>query len=225
MVRKADRKTAEGARPLRQAPFSKTRKDGNLVEEKAIVLETPQQPLTEKERRALEKQKRKEEKSRKKTEKAVAKAERKAEKRQKKLTEDAEKAIRLSKLRNAKYPLSFSEEQVAAFWQPVMDKVSQLRKEYAEKPLTLKDAKRIQKDIEKEEKKALKEQKNFEKEEKKRIEEGRLTMYEQFESYSFMEIEELLLNARTREEKAFYRSMLNLKLQIEQEKVIGEVLL
>jgi hypothetical protein len=116
-------------------------------------------------------------------------------------------------------------EQVAAFWQPVMDKVSQLRKEYAEKPLTLKDAKRIQKDIEKEEKKALKEQKNFEKEEKKRIEEGRLTMYEQFESYSFMEIEELLLNARTREEKAFYRSMLNLKLQIEQEKVIGEVLL
>lgn len=193
--------------------------------EPATVYETETPSLTKKEKRALRKEEKRLNKARKKIEKATKKAEQKAEKRQRKLAKDAEKAITRSKKRNAKRPLAFSEEQVAAFWQPVLDKVSQLRREYENRPLTLKDAKRIQKDIEKEEKKALKEQRHFEKEEKKRIEEGRLTMYEQFESYSFMEIEELLLNARTREEKAFYRSMLNLKLQIEQEKVIGEVLL
>ena len=195
------------------------------MQEQAVIITPPERPLTKKEQRALKKEEKKAAKARRKLEKAARMAEKRAAKRQKKLTKDAEKAIKKAEKRNAKRPLSFSEEQVAAFWQPMLDKVAQLRKEYSDKPMTAKDAKKIRKDIEKEEKKAIKEQRQFEKEEKKRIEEGRLTMYEQFESYSFMEIEELLLHARTREEKAFYRSMLNLKLQIEQEKVIGEVLL
>ena len=50
-------------------------------------------------------------------------------------------------------------------------------------------------------------------------------LYRLFCTYSFIELEKLLLSAGTRQERAFYRSLLNLKLQIEQEKVIGEVLL
>lgn len=52
-----------------------------------------------------------------------------------------------------------------------------------------------------------------------------ISMYDRFRAYSFLELEQLLRAAESREEKAFYRSLLNLKLQIEQEKVIGEVLL
>lgn len=47
-------------------------------------------------------------------------------------------------------------------------------------------------------------------------------LYLKFEYCSFRDLEELLLNARSREEKAFYRSLLNLKLQIAQERVVGE---
>ena len=54
---------------------------------------------------------------------------------------------------------------------------------------------------------------------------GDVTLYDRFCAYSFIELEQLLRRAETREERAFYRSLLNLKLQIEQEKVIGEVLL
>jgi len=50
-------------------------------------------------------------------------------------------------------------------------------------------------------------------------------MYEMFVQSSFIELEQLLIKAQTREERAFYRALLNLKLQIEQEKVVGEVLL
>ena len=50
-------------------------------------------------------------------------------------------------------------------------------------------------------------------------------MYKIFCSASFSELEELLLTAETREEKAFYRALLNLKLQIAQERIIGEILL
>ena len=79
-----------------------------------------------------------------------------------------------------------------------------------------------------EEKEALrrrKEQEAFEKAERKRLAQGKLTMFERFEQLSFEELEQLLIAAKTREERSFYRSLLNLKLQIEQEKVIGEVLL
>lgn len=50
-------------------------------------------------------------------------------------------------------------------------------------------------------------------------------LYARFAALSFPELELLLRRAKTREEKAFYRSLLNLKLQIDQESVVGEVLL
>lgn len=50
-------------------------------------------------------------------------------------------------------------------------------------------------------------------------------LYKCFISTTVRELEERLINAPTREEKAFYRAMLNLKLQIEQEKIVGENLL
>ncbi len=50
-------------------------------------------------------------------------------------------------------------------------------------------------------------------------------LYLKFEYCSFRDLEELLLCARSREEKAFYRALLNLKLQIAQERVVGEKLL
>jgi len=50
-------------------------------------------------------------------------------------------------------------------------------------------------------------------------------IYESFKEFSFKELEKFLFAAETREEKAFYRVLLNLKLQIEQEKIVGEILI
>ena len=50
-------------------------------------------------------------------------------------------------------------------------------------------------------------------------------LYLKFSQTSTKELEYCLLHGSTREEKIFYRSLLNLKLQLEQEKVIGELLL
>ena len=50
------------------------------------------------------------------------------------------------------------------------------------------------------------------------------SLYEQFEACTIKELEGLLLACDTHEEKAFYRALLNLKLQISQEKLIGKVL-
>ena len=50
-------------------------------------------------------------------------------------------------------------------------------------------------------------------------------IYAEFTSASATELEDKLLAAQSREEKIFYRKLLNLKLQLEQEKVIGELLL
>ncbi|MBQ3100750.1 MAG: hypothetical protein IJC50_07150 [Clostridia bacterium] len=50
-------------------------------------------------------------------------------------------------------------------------------------------------------------------------------LYDQFRRLTTHDLEEKLLAANTREEKIFYRKLLNLKLQLEQEKVIGELLL
>lgn len=92
------------------------------------------------------------------------------------------------------------------------------RKENREEvPLSAKEEERLKK-------RAQREQEEFEKAEKRRIARGDFTMYERFEALSFEEAEELLRNAKEREERAFYRTVLNLKLQIEQEKVIGEEL-
>ena len=49
-------------------------------------------------------------------------------------------------------------------------------------------------------------------------------LYLKFEFCTFRELEELLLAAHSHEEKAFYRALLNLKLQIAQERVVGEQL-
>lgn len=50
-------------------------------------------------------------------------------------------------------------------------------------------------------------------------------LYLRFSKTTTKELEERLLKGATREEKIFYRKLLNLKLQLEQEKVIGEYLL
>ena len=50
-------------------------------------------------------------------------------------------------------------------------------------------------------------------------------LYQKFSVSSVKELEQCLLSGATREEKIFYRKLLNLKLQLEQEKVIGELLL
>ena len=75
------------------------------------------------------------------------------------------------------------------------------------------------------ERRAKKLQAEKEKAERKRIAAGDLTMFERFDRVSFEELEQQFMKAPTRDERAFYRALLNLKLQIEQEKVIGEVLL
>ncbi len=49
-------------------------------------------------------------------------------------------------------------------------------------------------------------------------------LYTKFEKSTFRELEESLLEATSHEEKAFFRSLLNLKLQIAQERVVGEQL-
>jgi len=50
-------------------------------------------------------------------------------------------------------------------------------------------------------------------------------LYNSFKMMTIGQLQQLLINARTREEKAFYRTLLNMKLVIEQEKIIGESLL
>lgn len=50
------------------------------------------------------------------------------------------------------------------------------------------------------------------------------SLYGQFASCTIKELEDALLAAETHEEKAFYRALLNLKLQLGQEKLIGKVL-
>ncbi len=50
-------------------------------------------------------------------------------------------------------------------------------------------------------------------------------LYQLFSKTSTQELEQLLLSSPTRNEKVFYRKLLNLKLQLEQEKIIGELLL
>lgn len=49
-------------------------------------------------------------------------------------------------------------------------------------------------------------------------------MYYLFENTSFHELEDCIMNAQTRRERAFYRKLINLKLQLSQEDVIGETL-
>lgn len=46
--------------------------------------------------------------------------------------------------------------------------------------------------------------------------------YKCFTNATMAELQDHLLKAQTREEKAFYRALLNLKLQLRQEKIVGK---
>ena len=50
-------------------------------------------------------------------------------------------------------------------------------------------------------------------------------MYRDFNGVTISQLEEKLASAETREEKPFCRAMINLKLQLTQEKIVGEILL
>ena len=50
-------------------------------------------------------------------------------------------------------------------------------------------------------------------------------LYPWFCEIKIAQLQDCLLSAKSREEKAFFREMLNLKLQLAQEQVVGEVLL
>jgi len=50
-------------------------------------------------------------------------------------------------------------------------------------------------------------------------------LYDDFSEISVDELERMLIAAETREERAVWRAMINLKLQLMQEQVTGEVLL
>lgn len=50
-------------------------------------------------------------------------------------------------------------------------------------------------------------------------------MYREFTEVTISQLEARLASAGTREEKLFCRALINLKLQMTQEKVVGEILL
>ncbi len=55
--------------------------------------------------------------------------------------------------------------------------------------------------------------------------ESRQGFYALFEKASIAELEEMLATAEKREEKIFWRALINLKLQLKQEAIVGEILL
>ena len=50
------------------------------------------------------------------------------------------------------------------------------------------------------------------------------SLFAQYDKMSLKELEERLLASHSHEEKAFYRTLVNLKLQLSQEKIIGKAL-
>ena len=56
-------------------------------------------------------------------------------------------------------------------------------------------------------------------------EERKDSLYDDFSRCSVSELEALIKKAVTREEKAFYRTLLNFKLKLDQEKIVGKKLL
>lgn len=50
-------------------------------------------------------------------------------------------------------------------------------------------------------------------------------MYRDFQNVTIAELEDVLASSSSREEKIFCRAMINLKLQLTQEKIVGEILL
>lgn len=51
------------------------------------------------------------------------------------------------------------------------------------------------------------------------------SLYELFKNTTVSELETLLASTDNREEKIFLRALINLKLQLAQEKIVGEMLL
>ena len=56
------------------------------------------------------------------------------------------------------------------------------------------------------------------------MQENGKALAERFAKTSIKELEGLLQSAESREEKALFRALLNLKIQLRQEEIIGEVL-
>ena len=50
-------------------------------------------------------------------------------------------------------------------------------------------------------------------------------LYKTFSEMTIADLQELLMGSQTREEAVFYRKLINMKLQINQEKIVGEALL
>lgn len=57
------------------------------------------------------------------------------------------------------------------------------------------------------------------------IQEQDKNLFLNFNKYSITDLQDLIYSAETREEKVFYTSLLNLKMTLAQEKVIGKQLL
>lgn len=51
------------------------------------------------------------------------------------------------------------------------------------------------------------------------------SLFEYFKEYRITELQDLIYNSENREEKIFYNRVLNFKLGVEQEKVVGKKLL
>ncbi len=49
-------------------------------------------------------------------------------------------------------------------------------------------------------------------------------LYRHFEHMDIHQLQKCLIAADSREEKAFYRTLINLKLQLEQERIVEEIL-
>ena len=52
-----------------------------------------------------------------------------------------------------------------------------------------------------------------------------LKMYEDFKNATITELEGMIASSEDRDRKIFFRTLINLKLQLAQEKVVGELLL
>ena len=175
--------------------------------------------------RARMKEARKEEKKQRKDARKLQKIQKKSEKKLRKIEKKFEKVQIKSDVKEKKYVPTDGElpdKQKPKVGDPVLIAEEPAKENRHRKKQSEREAEHERIRSERREKKLQAER---EKLERKRIASGNLTMYERFEAISFEELEQKFMNASGRDERAFYRTMLNLKLQIEQEKVIGEVLL
>ena len=185
--------------------------------------------LTEEDKKAVKlrvKAAKAEEKKQRKAERKLRKIQKKSAKKLRKIEKKFEKVQIKSDTKAKKYvppETELPDKQKPRVGDPVLLNAP-VSEEQVKKPKKT-DPKEEQKARERSERREQKLRLEKEKLERKRIASGDLTMYERFDRIRFEELEEHFMKATTRDERAFYRALLNLKLQIEQEKVIGEVLL